>query len=68
MEKLKEGTLVSSEINGGIKGTIVGISMNEMAVIGAMYIIKITERIGEIWKSYPYSCICLPQNLFTIED
>lgn len=63
---LEEGTKIVSNLNGSIKGEICGIGMNEMPVIGSIYIIKITKRIGENWKNYPYSCICLPQNSFTI--
>lgn len=65
---LKEGTKVSSEINGGLKGTISGVSMNELPVIGTLYIIKIIERTGRPWKSYPYSCVTLPQTLFTVDE
>jgi hypothetical protein len=63
-EKLPEGTQITSDINGGLTGRIVGIASNEMPVVGLTYIIEITERIGVSWTLYPYSCIALPRTLF----
>jgi hypothetical protein len=64
-EIYEEGTKVSSDLNGGFKGEIVGIAVNRLPVMGITYIIKISERIGESWKNYPYSCVATPESNFT---
>lgn len=65
-ELLKEGTLVTSELNGGFEGKIVGVATNELPVFGNMYIIRVLSRRGLTWKNYPYSCVALPESQFFV--
>lgn len=66
MEKIPEGTVVTSSLEGGtLIGEICGIA-NELPVVGYIYIIKITNRFGKILEEYPYSCIVLPRSCFQI--
>lgn len=57
-EEMIEGAKVETDLQGGMRGEIVGIAES-----GESYIIKINERIGEVWKKHPYSCVVIPRDL-----
>lgn len=64
-ELLKEGTeIFHKNENYKIWGKIVGISSNELVIIGVTYIIKIDHYEGNI--NYEYSCIALPRVMFKV--
>jgi hypothetical protein len=63
MKKLPEGTKIIANLGSElITGEICGI-INELPVVGYIYIIRITGQKGKAWD-YPYSCIALPQSCF----
>jgi hypothetical protein len=63
-EQLKEGTDVTITYKGYAKGVICGVA-SSLDVVGNVYIIKLTYRDdSEYWRSFPYSCVALPESLF----
>ena len=63
MEKLKEGTKVTIDYNGGATGEIVGIASDQETIV--FYIVKLIDRYGQDWKNYKYSCVVVPSGMLT---